>query len=77
MGRKHGTTINKRQTTPIIFKSSGEQCETKKSNSSTSENQPVFPNKIDIESILAKLKTDLKKLGLSEKEFVERFISSG
>ena len=77
MGRKPGTTINKRQTTPIIFKSSGEQCETKKSNSSTSENQPVFPNKIDIESILAKLKTDLKKLGLSEKEFVERFISSG
>lgn len=76
-GRKTGGEMSKRKAMPIIFKSSNEQFETKKSNSPSSEIQPNFPNDTDIENILSKLKSDLKKLGLSGKEFIEQFISSG
>ncbi|MFN0065419.1 MAG: transposase [Chlamydiales bacterium] len=76
-GRVTGTVIDKREPQTIHFKSLLPPTASKKSDSSSSANVDKKPNTNDIDRILSRLKFDLKNLGLSQNEFIERLISSG
>jgi hypothetical protein len=76
IGRPAGTVFGKRDLKPVHFKGSIQQNDSKKSISNTTENGQEQPNTNEIALILSRLKLDLKKLGLSQSEFVELLISS-
>lgn len=76
IGRTTGTVLGKRELQPVHFKGSIQQHDSKKSISSTTETQQEQSNPNEIALILSRLKLDLKKLGLSQSEFVQLLISS-
>ena len=76
IGRTTGTVLGKRAFRPVHFKGSIQQHDSKKSISSTTETQQEQSNPNEIALILSRLKLDLKKLGLSQSEFVQLLISS-
>lgn len=76
VGRAAGLEFDKRELQPVHFKGSNQQNDSKKSISSTTENRQQQPKLKEIALILSRLKLDLKKLGLSQSQFVELLISS-
>lgn len=76
VGRAAGVTLDKRELQPIHFKGSNQHNDSKQSISGTTENIQKQPNLNETALILSRLKLDLKKLGLSQSEFVELLISS-
>lgn len=76
LGRAVGAELVKRELQPVHFKGSNQQDDSKKSISCTTESRQEQPNPNEIARILSRLELDLKKLGLSQSEFVELFISS-
>jgi len=75
IGRASGTVLNKREALSIHFKSSNTQSGAEQSISNTSEIELDLPNSRDIVLILNRLRTDLKKLGLSASDFAMLLIS--
>ena len=76
VGRAAGVAFDKRELQPVYFKGSNQQNGSKQSISGTTENRQEQPNLNEIALILSRLKLDLKKLGLSQSEFLELLISS-